>query len=143
MKQKSFHTITLLLVIFTFFACQKDPDTKNDPTIENLSGTYGLKALVWTSGGMTINVYDQLDPCEKDNLIKLNVDKTANFMDAGVACSPAENENGTWYISHDSLYYSNSTEGAKITSFDGKTLVLTGHPDNEPTVIGTTTLEKK
>jgi hypothetical protein len=143
MKQKRFYSILLLLLVFTFLGCQKDPDAKNDPSIENLSGTYGLKALVWNSGGMTINVYDQLPACEKDNLIKLNVDKTANFMDAGVVCSPPQNENGTWYIAHDSLYYSNSTAGAKITSFDGKTLVLTGHPDNEPTVIATSTLEKK
>lgn len=142
MKRNYFHFL-IVLVSFVFFACKKDANTNADITIENLSGTYELKALTWTSGGTTTNIYDLIDDCEKDNLIKLNTDKTANFIDAGIACTPPEDENGTWSLSGDSLYLSNGSDGGKIKSFDGKILVITGQPAGEPGVTATTTLQKK
>jgi len=139
-------SILVYFVIVTLTACNKKDSSKETDTsltIENLSGTYGLKALIWKSGSISVNVYDQLDDCEKDNLIKLNPDKTANLIDAGTACSPPEDDNGTWDLKGDSLFISSSGIASKIKSYDGKILVLTGAPPSDPTVEATTTLEKK
>jgi hypothetical protein len=123
MKQIIFNLVYFCAAFF-FFSCSKEKDANGDITVENLSGTYELKALTWMSGSTNVNVYELLDDCEKDNLIRLNVDKTANYIDAGIVCSPPE-------------------DGGKIKSFDGTTLVLTGSPASDPGVTATTTLQKK
>ncbi len=111
-----------------------------------MPGPYKLVALTtWVSGGMTSNVYDSIDDCEKDNLIQLNTNLTAANIDAGIQCSPPENSTGTWHLAGDSLYL--DTNPAKINSFDGKTLVLVGHPTAngipDITILATTTLMKQ
>lgn len=145
MKNTLFLVLVYLFIV-TLTGCNKKDSSKEidtSLTIENLSGTYGLKALIWKSGSVSVNVYDQLDDCEKDNLIKLNPDKTANLIDAGTVCSPPEDDNGTWDLKGDSLFISSTGIASKIKSYDGKILVLTGAPPNDPTVEATTTLEKK
>jgi hypothetical protein len=144
--KNTIYSILFIVTLITLTACNKKDSSKETDTsltIENLSGTYGLKALIWKSGSVSVNVYDQLDDCEKDNLIKLNPDKTANLIDAGTACSPPEDDNGTWDLKGDSLFISSTGIASKIKSYDGKILVLTGAPPNDPTVEATTTLEKK
>ena len=145
MKNSAF-VILVYIFIFTLVSCNKKDSSKeadNSLTIENLSGTYGLKALVWKSESISVDVYDQLDECEKDNLIQLNTDKTANLIDAGVVCSPPENENGTWDLKGDSIFISSTDIAAKIQSYDGKILILTGAAPNQLATEATTTLEKK
>ena len=132
-------------IIFIATACSKSGSSDNvDISVQSLSGTYALKALVWVYQGETINVYDSLDACEKDNLTTLNTDKTVDYTDAGIVCDPPEDDNGTWdLIGTDSLYFSGSSNASKIQSFDGKTLVLTGNPDGTTDVQATTTLVKQ
>lgn len=130
-------------IVFSAIACSKKNDNNNSITVENLSGTYALKALVWKLGTESINVYEALDACDKDNLIRLNADLTAGFIDDGIMCTPPENATGTWRLSGDSLYLSSSDLGGKITSFDGTTLVITGTVENQPSAVGTTTLKKQ
>ncbi len=124
--------------------CKKSGTSNNNAiTVENLAGTYALKSLLYTYAGITINIYDSLDACDKDNLVKLNTDKTVNFIDAGVKCDPPSDDNGTWDLKGDSIKFSANFTSAKIESFDGKTLVLSGTPDGEPGVTATTTLVKQ
>lgn len=142
---KKYFVVVLIAAAFiiTTTACSKESNGDSAVTVENLAGTYALKSLIWNSSSSTVNVYDSLDACEKDNLTKLNADKTAEFIDAGVACNPPEDDNGTWDLRGDSLYFSSSINGAAIEGFDGKTLVLIGAPDGTTGVIATTILEKQ
>lgn len=144
MKKVSLLTLAAALFIIAITACQKSGSSSNNTiTVENLSGTYSLKALLWNYGGISINVLDSLDACEKDNLVKLNTDKSVNFIDAGVVCDPPSDDNGTWDLKGDSIKFSDNFTSAKIESFDGKTLVLSGTPDGVPGVTATTTLVKQ
>jgi hypothetical protein len=78
------YTLGAWIFCMVFLACKKSVTTANSAiTIENISGTYALKGLVWSFGGFNFNVFDSLDACEKDNLIKFNTDKTVNYIDAG------------------------------------------------------------
>jgi hypothetical protein len=131
----------LIMALFSVTACHKNDNPKYEATVATLSGTYGLTALTWTYGGNTYNMYDSLEICEKDNLITLNSDLTVTFIDAGTACDPPEDDNGHWYLSGDSLYIEG--DAAKIKSFDGITLVLTGSPNGDPLETAITTLTKK
>jgi Lipocalin-like domain len=137
-------TCGCIAVIAVYTSCKKSTASNGSAiTVENLAGTYGLKAVTWTYLGITVNVYDSVPVCERDNLAKLNADKTVNFIDAGIVCDPAEDEDGTWDLRNDSLIFSTNFTSAKIVSFDGKTLVLSGEPEGQPGVTATTTLEKQ
>lgn len=144
MKRTLLYTLAAWLFAIGFLACTKSADTNNSAlTIENISGTYALKGLVWNFGGFNINVFDSLEACQKDNLIKFNTDKTVDYIDAGTVCAPPEDDNGTWDLQGDSLIFSSNYSNAKIQSFDGTTLVLTGVPEGEPGTTATTTLQKQ
>jgi hypothetical protein len=141
MNRNYFYPVSFFIVLLTVISCQKEENLNTEITVASLSGTYGLTALTWTYGGTTYNIYDSLDACDRDNLTKLNTDMSLNFIDAGIVCSPPTDDNGEWSLSGDSLYFDNLA--VKIESFDGTTLVLSGHPVNEPLVSAVTTLRKQ
>lgn len=134
--------ITLLLVIN---ACKKSTSSNSSAkTVQNLSGSYNLTASTANLLGLTINLYDSLPACEKDNIIQLNTNMTAQFIDAGVVCVPPSDSTGSWSLSSnaDTIYVAGSANFIK--SWDGKSLITTsaeqisGFP-----VTVTTTLVKK
>jgi hypothetical protein len=144
-KKHALLIVAMTMLTVSYIACSKSSNNTST-TMANLAGTYKLTGLVWVHAGISFNVYDSLDACEKDNEIQLNAtDSSANFIDAGIICVPPEDDNGTWLVSKDSLYLQD--QAAKIKSFDGKTLVLTGYPvDNgipDITTVATTTLTKQ
>lgn len=146
MKQPKLYVLFICAAITVLVACSKS-GTNGSVTVsvESLAGTYSLKALVWNYAGVSFNIYDSLDACDKDNLVELKTDKTVNFIDAGIVCDPAADDSGTWDLVGDSLIFSGSSDfdNAKIQSFDGTTLVLTGVPSGEVGVVATTTLQKQ
>jgi hypothetical protein len=143
MKKTFLRTLFTSLAFSAVVACSKDSSSDHSLTVENISGTYALKAIILSYGGVNFNVYDSLDACEKDNLVKFNTDKTVNFIDAGTVCSPSEDDNDTWDVRNDSIILGSSPSG-KINSFDGRTLVVTASADDQyPGAVTTTTLEKQ
>ena len=132
---------TLLSVI----SCKKSDNVSSEKTVQNISGSYNLTGLTWSSLGVTANVYDSLPPCEKDNIIQLNADGSAHEIDAKILCDPPETDSvTTWGLSKngDALYLENSPY--LIKSWDGKTLVITGVVDPGPPVVtGVTTFVKQ
>ena len=133
--------IALFLV---FNACKKSTSTSNARTVQNLSGSYGITALTASLSGLVLNLYDSLPACERDNIIQLNSDMTAKFIDAGVKCVPPSDSTGVWSLSQntDTMYVAGSA--SVIQSWDGSTLVLA----NAETISGipvtaTTTLKKQ
>ncbi len=151
MKKKPVLLLVICSAFFIIVSCQRNISdfapgtgtTTSGITAASIAGTYSLKALTWSYQGVTINVFDSLPSCEQDNLYKFNADLTANYIDAGTPCSPPENGSATWFLRNDSLYLSSSPDGAKIKSFDGRTLVLTGSPSADPGVIAVTTYVKQ
>ena len=142
--RKSVFIASLVLVFAGLAACSKNSTTSNAKTVANISGSYNIIALTAVFSGISINLYDSLKPCEKDNLIQLNADLSAKFIDAGTVCAPPEDSTGTWRLSSagDTLTLAGSPN--YIKSWDGKTLVLTTHEDVSGfPVVATTTLSKK
>jgi hypothetical protein len=138
--------LTLILIIHS---CKKNDSNSNNPsarTVQNLSGSYNLTAVTASVLGATINLYDSLPACDQDNVIQLDTNKTAHFIDAGVVCVPPSDSTGIWSLSSntDTIYVAGSANFIK--SWDGKTLVLSsveslgGIP---VPVTATTTLVKK
>ena len=136
--------IFAIALILGMTACKKSTTTSNARTVQNLSGSYMITALTATLSGFTLNLYDSLPACERDNLIQLNSDMTAKFIDAGVKCVPPSDSSGVWSLSQntDTIYLAGNA--SYIKSWDGSTLVVTnaaqfsGFP-----VTATTTLKKQ
>ncbi len=136
-----------IALLFVFNACSKSSNStspSNARTVQNFSGTYNLTDLKASVFGVSTDIYDSLPPCEQDNLIKLNADLTAQFIDTGTVCVPKSDSSGIWSLSQnaDTLYIAGSANF--INSWDGTTLVLLG----QQTISGfpatvTTTLVKK
>ena len=138
---------TAFLISVLVFACKKS-STPPDPgaiNVTNLSATYQVTDAKGTYLGLTIDLYDSLQACQKDNLIQLNKDSTALLIDAGIACMPPQNSSGTWLLNTttDSIYVTGLGSNY-IQSFDGKTLVLKGPQTyNSISFVATTTLVKQ
>lgn len=133
-----------LTFVLAITACSKDDNNTNTAlTVQNISGKYVVKGLVWSYAGVNFNLYDSFPACEKDNYVLLNSDKTLNYVDDGEVCDPSSEDNGTWDVRNDSIIFSSQFDNGKIASFDGTTLVLTGNPEGETTVIATTTLQRQ
>lgn len=138
--------ISLILVIN---ACKKSDSNSSNPsarTVQNFSGSYNLTAITASVLGVNVNLYDSLPACDRDNVIELDTNKTARFIDAGVACVPPSDSTGTWSLSSntDTLYVAGTAN--VIKSWDGKTLLLTSTENitGVPVpVTATTTLVKK
>jgi hypothetical protein len=148
MRKKALSAGAFILIL-AINACKKNDSNGSDPsarTVQNLSGSYTLSAITASVLGLNVNLYDSLPVCDRDNVIQLDTNKTAHFIDAGVACAPPSDSTGTWSLSSnsDTIYVAGSANFIK--SWDGKTLTLSsveslgGIP---VPVTATTTLVKK
>ena len=141
--------IIFAAIVFVSFlvinACSKSSSSPNNArTVQNFSGSYSITALTANVGGLEINVCDSVPACEKDNIIQLDANGTAQFIDNGTKCVPPSDSTGTWSLSQntDTIYVAGGA--SFIKSWDGSILVL----NNAETVSGipvtaTTTLQKK
>jgi|SRR5450432_94696 hypothetical protein len=131
--------------ILVINACKKSASNNSSAkTVQNLSGSYSLVSLTASLLGASVDLYDSLPACDKDNVIQLNANMSAQFVDAGVPCVPPSDSTGTWSLSSntDSIYVDGSPNFIK--SWDGKTLVLTSQEEISGfPVTATTTLSKK
>jgi Lipocalin-like domain len=144
--RKIYFAASVIALFGVINACKKSTTTNNARTMQSLSGSYTITSLTADIVGQSVNLYDSLPPCERDNVIQLNSTGTAAFIDAGVVCVPPSDSTGTWSLSQntDTIYVAGGA--SFIKSWDGTTLVLA----NQETISGipfpvtaTTTLLKK
>lgn len=124
LMKKAILALSMLVVLAS---CKKD---KNDdpitPTKENLTGTYKITAATITSGGSTVDVFNNdvfFEACDRDDVYKLNADLSYDIQDAGVVCSPDNNyTGGTWALVN-ATSIDIDGDVYTIKSWNGKTLV--------------------
>jgi hypothetical protein len=123
-KKKSF--IFFLAAAALFSSCQKE-DNSNPCTvsINSLSGTYRIVSLKYkpnpTAPEQDFMIF--FDPCEKDDQVRLNSNKTYDYFDTGVSCNPAGSDRGTWDLIGNKIESDGLIQG-EIQRFDCKTLVV-------------------
>jgi len=116
---------TALLLIIS--GCSKKNDSQAS-TMKNVAGTYKLTASTGAFGGVTLNIYDSIPACHRDDNYMLNADSTYQIIDAGTQCNPPDNSQGTWFISGN-YFIRNGTDSSTIKSFSGSQLVIS-YTDN-------------
>ena len=135
-------SVVVLLAIASLTGCKKDKNEAVTPTQENLIGSYKLTAFTGqVNGGAETDAMASFQSCQKDDLYKLNADLSFNYLDAGTACDPAGDDNGTWVLISPTkiAFYGYEFD---IISFNGNTLVgseTTVDGDITTTVKGTFT----
>ena len=118
--------ITAVTLSFVFYACKKDKGEAVSPTKENLTGTYKLISLKAKIAGTTQEVDGMatfIEPCQKDDLYKLNADLSFQYVDAGVICDEPGDYESEWSVSNNVVSF--DVWNMTVVKFDGKTLVGT------------------
>jgi hypothetical protein len=125
------------LLLFASVSCSKSNNSSspsNARTVQNFSGYYIITAATVTVSGVPFDEYASWDACQKDNMIYLKSDLSAQFIDTGIVCVPPQSANGNWSLSSntDSISVSGIPSFPQevtgfITSWDGKKLILTGN----------------
>lgn len=123
--KKVFFALTAMVVLAA--ACKKEDDQQSvTPTKENLVGSYKVTKVVVSANGQTQEVTNNdayTEPCERDDIHKLNADGTYEWVDAGVQCDPTFPYTGTWSLINSTTLEVDG-EASTIKSFDGKNLVI-------------------
>ena len=123
---KQLKPVLVILFAASFFSACKKEKTSPAITKENFSGTYTLKSSTATSaltGSQTLNLYDMMLPCEKDDQVTLKIDFTVLYADAGIKCEEPGDDTGTWSLAGNTITIDG--EKATIEKFDGTTLIIT------------------
>ncbi len=124
----------LSAVVLLATACKKDDDETIAITKENIAGAYKLESLKLKQGtSPEADITSQIDDCQKDDIQTFLVNETYTYTDAGVVCSPAGDDSGTWSLpSTTSMIIDGDTY--VLNSYDGSRLVLS----YTETIMGTT-----
>ena len=113
------------ITVCAFSSCKKDKDKPASISIEGLSGSYKMVASTSkVNNGPEIDIYTQKDACEKDDIVKLNKDKTYVYQDAGTKCVFPGDDTGYWDLPSTTRFVIDGQE-AVLDSFDGKVLKVT------------------
>jgi hypothetical protein len=90
----------------------------------SIAGSYKTTAIRYKANSLAPeqDFFVILDDCEKDDLIKLNANGTANYQDAGNTCSPNGSYLSTWSLSGNTIII-DGMQGV-IQFFDCKKLVI-------------------
>src|SRR5436190_8437858 len=118
----------LLLLLALTFSCKKNKDKNSCATdMTSIAGSYRVTAYTYKqSASAAEQDYYAIvfpDPCERDDIITLNVNGNYTYTDAGAVCSPAGDATGTWSVTGNSMNLDGDI--STVQSYDCKTLVLT------------------
>lgn len=123
-----------LLAIPSLTGCKKDKDDV-PVTVENLVGTYTITTITTNGQKFAPADFPGFADCETDDEYKLNADMTADYIDAGLQCTPPDNHKSTWALQSDNKIEIVDMSGT-IAGFDGRNLVVNSTYKDELT--GTT-----
>ena len=115
--------IALSFILLVVTSCSKDDSTTCGMTKENIAGNYKVTGNTYkqTPTSQEENLMDDAAPCEIDDVITFNTNNTYEVADLGIACSPTNDDSGTWSVSGSTLTIDG--ESTTIKSFNCKTLV--------------------
>ena len=115
--------LTVVTVVAIIDSCKKSSSNSSAITKENLAGSYKLTAASVTIPPFPAqSILDSIPACQRDDIIKLNVDLTMQNIDAGTQCNPPGDFSSTWSLSGTTIHVDTLT--GTIKQFDGKTLVI-------------------
>ncbi len=135
MKKITLFTFVVIAATAILTSCSKN-ETTSTPTNNNPTATTNLTAKDWKLTGLTvstpigeINFLDSMVACQKDDLLKFNLDGTITEKAGATKCNPAEPDTkngGVW------AFLNNET---KLRIIDGDTSIFDINTLNSTTAI--------
>lgn len=118
----------LPVVLMVIFSCKSDPPVAPCTTdATSISGSYKITAYTYRENASSpeSDYYPILfpDACGRDDVLTFSTNGTYQKTDAGIVCSPPENDNGTWSLSGNTITIDGDPD--TIENFDCKTLIVT------------------
>jgi hypothetical protein len=111
---------------FMFLSCDKYEGTPNTcmSNMSSIAGSYKTKAIQYKASSTATeqDLFAILNVCEKDDIIKLHANGTAEYLDAGTTCNPNTSFTSNWSVNGNSITM-DGTAGT-IQLFDCKKLVV-------------------
>jgi hypothetical protein len=100
--------IILLIGSTSFVSSCKKKDKVNTCTLNeaNFTGSYKVESVKYKASPTSPETDGTslfFDPCELDDVTTFNTNHTYTYADAGTACIPNGDDNGTWSLSGGSL----------------------------------------
>lgn len=136
MKNLSAYLLTAVLGLSVLSGCKDDDDDAAPSKTSQLTAkSWRPTAVTITSAGISTNVIDFLypAPCNKDNFIKFNTDKSATYDEGPLRCdaSAPQTEKGSWeFTTNETKLKLTNPEGdvveGTIVTLNSTTLVLNG-----------------
>ena len=127
-----------------FSGCSKDDDDDDcELTQAGLQGSYKITGVSYKPDAVSPaeDEYATWDACQKDNLVILSANFQGSYSDAGVQCTPPQDETATWMYnsSTNQLMFQalvvNFTGDVENFSCSGMTVSITGSTPGEVTKI--------
>lgn len=116
-----------LLTVITFSACKKDPPAPPTNT-ELISRNWKITAMTGTFPPLpAVDLYAQLQACEKDNIIKVQSNGTYTLDEGATKCNPTDPqivETGNWSFASNETKLTIMGETFDIVSLSATTLTL-------------------
>ena len=118
-------TTVFILCVVLLFSCKEKP-LECTTSVANISGSYRVTAYGYkqTPTSPEEDYYPIIfpDACDRDDIYTFISNGTYEMKDAGLACSPPDDEVGAWTFDGNSL----TIDGypAAIESFDCKTFIM-------------------
>lgn len=117
--------IFVFLLGIALFSCKKDKHCNQD--MGGASGPYRVTAAKYKASASSTE-QDYLttlfpNACERDDIVTLNANGNYTLTDAGVKCSPAGDDTGTWSIN--STTFTIDGDPYTVASFDCSGMVIT------------------
>jgi hypothetical protein len=127
---------------------KKEGEDQVEITAQTLAGSYKLTALTYKNPitGQNEDYLKEMDACEKDDIVTLNANYSANYTDAGTQCSPnGSYDNAQWQLDGKNIFIPGSSDdySGEVKSFNGKTLVIEATYNIGITVTITATFTKQ
>lgn len=120
MKKANLLLIFVLLVMFTLPMCSDDDEDK-----VTIVGTWKITAQTVTYGGQTIDLYAEMEDCDKDDLTIIKDGGTFEYNEGATNCEGETPDvgTGTWALSADGKTLT-MVEGGETTVSTVKELSL-------------------
>jgi uncharacterized lipoprotein YehR (DUF1307 family) len=136
--------VSAAILVTSVISCKKKDSAPTCTTnMASIAGSYKTLSIKYKANNSSPeqDFFALLDACEKDDIVKLNANGSADYQDAGIPCTPNSSYTSTWSLNGNSITM-DGTQGT-IQLFDCKKLVVTASGALIPGDIFTVTYERQ
>jgi hypothetical protein len=138
--------LAIVILVVTVMSCKKDDGVIDTCIIDvtTIAGSYKTIAIKYKASGSAPeqDFFATLAACEKDDIVKLNTNGTADYQDAGTTCTPSGSYSSTWSLNGSTITMDGTTGTIQLVD-NCRKLVVSASGALVPGDIFTVTYEKQ